>query len=162
MNLKILSLVVILIGLFSLPGFCQTTEKSTHPLLDKYYPSKKKAESENIITNWPKAEAEPVVVAPAKTTQPVAETPTISKVPTAIVPPETKVASDAAPVQVATDSVAVIKPTNPIPAPVVQKKIVAKPQSTPYRDTRLGSSSNLYRTWETNNNGAGSVTTGSK
>jgi len=34
-----------------------------------------------------------------------------------------------------------------------------KPASPPYRDTRLGSSSPLYNTYEKNNNGAGSITT---
>jgi len=37
-----------------------------------------------------------------------------------------------------------------------------QPPPSPYMDTRLGSSTKQYDTWEKNNNGAGSVTTSPK
>jgi hypothetical protein len=45
---------------------------------------------------------------------------------------------------------------------IVPAKAQTQAPSTPYNDTRLGSSSPLYDTWEKNNNGAGSVTTSPK
>ena len=57
---------------------------------------------------------------------------------------------------------AVKKPTTTVQVPV-QKKIQTSPTSTiPYIETRLGSSSKLYDTYEKNNNGEGAVTTSPK
>ena len=49
--------------------------------------------------------------------------------------------------------------TKTSPVPVTPAPVQQTPENTIYRDTRLGSSSPLYNTYEKNNNGAGSVTT---
>jgi hypothetical protein len=186
MQLKITLLTTLFALLFSLQTFSQAAEKSDHPLLDKYYPTPKKDTATVIApATKPVVETKPVVrsqpapvmstepVAPstapvvtsttpvAASTAPVATSPNIPvetkpvvvtsiapaiKADTAVKAPETAAANKIAPV------------TNPAPV----KKAVAQPVTQPYRSTRLGSSSKLYDTWEKNNNGAGSVTTGSK
>lgn len=168
MQNKIIKLLAIFVILFSLHGFSQTTEKSSHPLLDKYYPRK-----QNVDTN--KTAPTQVNPIPETTTQPTVTTQPPATI-TTTVPSETKgpVISTTTPLT-----------TNPIvtptpvatPVPVVEKpdtiaaKIppaqkIIRPQSAPppppYMDTRLGSSSKLYDTWEKNNNGAGAVTTSPK
>ena len=157
-----LALLVIFVILFSLHGFSQTDENSTHPLMDKYYPSKKSADTNTILSSQPKPVPETRAVNEIKAVQVPADTPTINNPVINIVQSETKVMPVGKPVNAVTDSIAINKPNNTIVPEPVRKKTEAKSEGTPYRPTRLGSSSILYRTWETNNDGAGSVTTGSK
>ena len=61
-----------------------------------------------------------------------------------------------------TDTTAINKPTNtPVQLPI-QKKVQNHAAGEPYRETRLGSSSPLYDTYEKNGYGVGSVTTNPK
>jgi hypothetical protein len=157
MQNKMLALLFIFVVFFSLHGFSQTNEKSTHPLMDKYYPPKKSADTNTILPAPPKPAPETHIVTENKPVQLPEDTATIispvTKSETKVMPAENPVAP--------VDSVVISKPTNIISEPA-EKKTEVKSESTPYRPTRLGSSSRLYKTWETNNNGAGSVTTGSK
>ena len=169
---------------FSLPGFSQDTEKSEHPLLDKYYPQaqKPKPDTNKAITNQiqqvyqvkpaPSASnisspaSKPILTAsiiPADTTS---EKPAPS---TKIVPAVTNTSAITAPVaDITTVSGVTTKPAiikqdtitvKPTVQPIVQSQRAPK---QPYMDTRLGSSTPQYDTWEKNNNGAGSVTTSPK
>lgn len=167
MQNKKVQLLILLLTLFALPGFSQTTDTSAHPLLDKYYPQPKSAEPAPVVTA--PANPQPVI-------NPVAETkPQVSPIDTSATIQSTTPLQTAKPVapiaeteviaqktpQVVADTAA-IKSTG-IVAPMPAKKIVqSKPATKPYNPNRLGSSSPLYDTWEKNNNGAGSVTTGSK
>lgn len=155
-----ITLLSIFTVLFSLHGFSQDTEKSEHPLLDKYYPraqvidtnktvgtqitsssQTKPAPAATSINTAPKTLI--VTTTPADTTTRSVETiPTIT----------TKSA--------VTSTTVVNTPTTvtrDVPPPV-QKT----PPSAPYRDTRLGSSTPQYDTWQKNDNGAGAVTTSPK
>ena len=146
--------------LFFLNGFSQTTEKSTHPLMDKYYPPQSKPEPAPVIA--PQANAEPVVHPVAQTKNKTTKIDTSANIKAVNPPvqiPETPVIVETKPVT-AVDSTAINKPQAIVPV-AVQKPVQSKP-ATPYNRNRLGSSSPLYNTWEKNNNGAGSVTTGSK
>jgi hypothetical protein len=60
-----------------------------------------------------------------------------------------------------TTTTSINKPTIVTPN-IPTQKISSQPPPPPYRDTRLGSSTKQYDTWEKNNNGAGSVTTSPK
>lgn len=174
MKSKTRKLVFIFVVLFSLQGFSQTTEKSAHPLLDKYYPRPQAAEPPKVVATDLKPAPEikiPEKVVPEKSTimpsgkpvAPIAETKVV---------PETKPLAAIAdssginkPVQVV--NVAPVEPvispsTQPVVSVAPPKPVVQKAAPTPYNRPRLGSSSPLYDTWEKNNNGAGSVTTGSK
>ena len=160
MQNKIITLAIAFVVLFSLHGFCQTTEKSKHPLLDKYYPQKQEVidTAKTVPAQNPVAETRP---APAITTTPlpaVKTTPVMTSVTTPAmastnIPTITTQATDT--------SNAVSKPTVVIVPPPVQK-VQTSPPSPPYMDTRLGSSTKQYDTWEKNANGAGSVTTSPK
>ena len=173
MQLKIILLTTLFALFFSLQTFSQATEKSDHPLLDKYYPTPKK-DTNTVIApaTKPVVETKPVVrsqASPIVSTAPVA--PSTAPVATSPnIPVETKpvVVTSIAPAikadttvkaaeTTATNKIAPV--TNPTP---VKKAAAAQPVTQPYRSTRLGSSSKLYDTWEKNNNGAGSVTTGGK
>lgn len=167
MQNKIIKLLVIFVVLFSLQGFSQTTEKSSHPLLDKYYPRKQNIDTNKTVPTQVNPIPE-TTTSPAITTQPAAITTTV--------PAETKIPAISTTTPLTTNPIVT---TNPVvtPIPVAEKPdtIAAKipsaqkiiqPQSAPppppYMDTRLGSSSKLYDTWEKNNNGAGTVTTSPK
>jgi hypothetical protein len=160
MQNKIITLAIAFVVLFSLQGFCQTNEKSKHPLLDKYYPQKQEVvdTAKTLPVQNPVAETRP---APAITTTPapaVKTTPVMTSVTTPAmastnIPTITTQATDT--------SNAVSKPTAAIVQSPVQK-VQASPPSPPYMDTRLGSSTKQYDTWEKNANGAGSVTTSPK
>lgn len=151
MQNKIIKLLLTFVVLFSLQGFSQTTKKSNHPLLDKYYPQKQGTDTnKTIITQvnpLPETKPAPIVnTAPAVTITPA--TTTVHAVTTA--PAVTIIHTVNKPVTV----------TTPVP---VQNKVQTQSAPAPlYMDTRLGSSSKLYDTWEKNNNGAGSVTTSPK
>jgi hypothetical protein len=60
------------------------------------------------------------------------------------------------------DTTAINKPSTVVVPPPAQKVYTPPPPSPPLMDTRLGSSTKQYDTWEKNNNGAGSVTTSPK
>ncbi len=140
----------------SLQGFSQTAEKSEHPLLDKYYPQKAPDTTKAVTTQ----------THPAPELRPV--TPAIKPVtPTTIVTEEKPSAQTTpvyspTPASLVADTTAVHKQTqNIVPVPA-QPRLQPKPAATPTRDSRLGSSSPLYDTYEKNSNGAGSVTTNPK
>jgi zinc finger protein 185 len=177
MQNKTLQLFVTFVVLFSLRGLSQTTEKPSHPLLDKYYPQKQSDTSKKVITQTspvsepkpvtepkPVAETKPVTeikpVPDAKPLPPVTGTTGIDKTTGSTLPvSETQPIAGAKSVAAITDTTVISKPINvTVPLPV-QKSVQAKPPAPPYLETRLGSSSPLYDTWEKNNNGAGSVTT---
>ena len=154
--------------LFSLKGFSQTTSKSNHPLLDKYYPQKQTDTVKNIppqINPTPVTENSAAPQTPSLS-PPVAETKTVTGITTAKENNSvsgTTLISNTKPALVATDTIAISKPVNvTITAPVQKKIQPVTPVSPPYNDNRLGSSTPAYDTWEKNNNGAGSVTTSPK
>ena len=135
--------------------------------MDKYYPQPKSAEPAPVV----KAPANPTpVINPVAETKPQAtpiDTSTTTQ-PTTIIQPEKPVAPIAETENIAVKTpdvvadTAAIKNTGTVAPKPVQKTVQSKPATTPYNPNRLGSSSPLYDTWEKNNNGAGSVTTGSK
>ncbi|MGH2649421.1 MAG: hypothetical protein ACRDE8_17705 [Ginsengibacter sp.] len=163
--------------LFSSNVFSQAAEKSNHPLLDKYYPQANK--------DTTKAVPMPGQVTGIKSNTGVTDQSVINKSTNATVK-----ASEIKPLPVVTDTTAndklnnktiplsktnLISEIKPVTAvtdttltksnttlQVTVQKAQARPPSTPYIDTRLGSSTPQYDTWEKNNNGAGSVTTSPK
>ena len=168
MQIKMIKLFVAFAILFSSQGFSQAAEKSAHPLLDKYYPQQQADTTKNVIPQINPApvtenlpQTKPVTgIKTGSANKSISETKLISNTRPALVATDTAVIKE--PVVVATDTTAITKPVVvATPAPV-QKKILPKPASTPYIDTRLGSSTRAYDTWEKNNNGAGSVTTSPK
>lgn len=169
-------MVFIFVVLFCLHGFSQTPQESTHPLLDKYYPRPKVDTPETVIIQRPAPETPvPQKIVPEKTiTNPPPVKPSVAE----------KIVPESKPVAVVSDSAVITKPVEPVvsapttpavstpvapvaatqqvqPVVAAPKPVPSKP-ATPYNRERLGSSSPLYNTWEKNNNGAGSVTTGSK
>ena len=178
MQHKIIKLTLTFVLLFSLRGFSQVTEKSEHPLLDKYYPRNTDTPKTVITQINPEAETKPAP-APTTTTTVVPATPTAPTITTTVVPAEpiapvttepadvpTVISSATAPTETAkpamtTTTTTINKPT--IVAPKIPtQRISSQPPPSPYRDTRLGSSTKQYDTWEKNSNGAGSVTTSPK
>jgi hypothetical protein len=175
MNCKRGKLLFIFVVLFCLHGFSQTPKESTHPLLDKYYPRPEVDTPQTVVIQRPAPETPvPPKMVPQKTiTNPPPVKPSVAE----------KIVPEAKPVAVAADSSVITKPVEPViaapttpsisapVAPVASAQVqpvlstpkpVASKPATPYKRERLGSSSPLYNTWEKNNNGAGSVTTGSK
>jgi hypothetical protein len=192
MRNKLIKLPVILVLLFSLEGFSQTPEESKHPLLDKYYPQLNADTSKAVTTQirpMPGTKSAPPVTtttvpavkpAPPVTTMTVpVETPAPPVTTTIVsaVTSEPAVTSPTVPDLTTTPS-AITTPTvttTPVmtitsainkPTTVTTQAPVEKVQSQPapprYINTRLGSSTKQYDTWEKNNNGAGSVTTSPK
>ena len=160
-------LLVIFVLSFSLQGFSQTAEKSLHPLLDKYYPRPEAIDTNRAVSNQ---------INPVPETKPATSGKTISSLTTApslIAPAETTTPADTTTQSVSTipamattptltSTTSVNKPTTVTAVPV-QKKVQSQPAPTSsYTDTRLGSSTKAYDTWQKNNNGAGSVTTSPK
>lgn len=164
MQNKIIKLLLTSVVLFSLQGFSQTTKKSNHPLLDKYYPQKQNTDTNNTVTAPVKLVPE-TKTAPAVTTTPTVSTATVPAITTTPSQTSTPIVTTVPAVintPAATKTPAVNKPvtvTVTAPVPVQEKVQTQPPPAPPYMDTRLGSSSKLYDTWEKNNNGAGSVTT---
>lgn len=142
--------------LLSLQGFSQADEKSEHPLLDKYYPQKQTpGPAKTITTQTP-------ILPDIKSISETKPAPVPKVMPETPPPAPTKSISGIEPVAAAKDTTAVYTPTNiAVPVPVLNKTQPKHP-STPYIDTRLGSSSPLYDTYEKNTYGAGSVTTNPK
>jgi hypothetical protein len=181
MQHKIITLTLTFVLLFSLQGFSQVTEKSKHPLLDKYYPRNTDTSKAVITQINPEPETKPATVptitttvVPAAPATPVITTTGAPAKPTAPVMPATSEPADVPTVissattptvtakpAMTTTTTTINKPT--IVAPQIPtQKISSQPPPPPYRDTRLGSSTKQYDTWEKNNNGAGSVTTSPK
>lgn len=188
MHSRRISLFFTFVILFSLHGFSQT-DQSAHPLLDKYYPQPKKDTSKAIVKKnqppAPKPEVFPAapvakqspLVSPPVTKPIVAEeikTPAVTNTPT---PTSITSAQNANTTPIATvtslekpqpviksDTSTVVKPspTVMVKAPVKEVLQPRSPAPPPYMDTRLGSSTKQYDTYEKNSNGAGSVTTSPK
>lgn len=188
MKNKMLVLLGIFVVLFSFRTFSQSADTSKSPLLDKYYPQAKQAPvvQAPVTRPVPEIKQSPAVPNPVVTTTPVAvapkpaapssstrvaaavDTTTIVRsesadisLPQASVALPVTVAPEIKPVVAATDSVAAVKPVVSSGKPLVPKVQSSQPTKR-YSPTRLGSSSPLYDTYEKNNNGAGSVTTGAK
>lgn len=165
MQHKIIKLTLTFVLLFSLQGFSQVTEKSEHPLLDKYYPRNTNTPKAATTQINPEPETKP---APVITTTVAPTAPTTPVMPATAEPAEvpTGISSVTTPTETAqptmtTTTTTINKPTMVAPK-IPTQKISSQPPPPPYRDTRLGSSTKQYDTWEKNNNGAGSVTTSPK
>lgn len=167
-------LIFILLLFFCSSAFSQTEPKSLHPKLDKYYPQ---------ADNTPPPQPTPAIIAPPVTkAAPVHEIkPVVTSNSTIEQKPaiqttlpkqdsivestpavESKPLVENEPLKAVADSTNLQKPVNVVVAQPEQKVLPIQPMAKPkaiYMDTRLGSSSPLYDTYETNNNGAGSVTT---
>jgi hypothetical protein len=174
MHNKIKYLFFILLVIFSCSAYSQTEEKSLHPKLDKYYPQKDNtpppAATPEIVTPPVVAEKPVTETKPPVVSQPLQAKPIVSQIPK----PEEKPVAENQPSAISakplvdTQSLAAAKDSNnlnkPVSAVVVQpaqKKTQIQPPAKPtsiYMDTRLGSSSPLYDTYEKNSNGAGSIT----
>jgi hypothetical protein len=180
MQNRIITLLIIFVVLFSIQGFSQTTEKSEHPLLDKYYPQKQHDDTNKTIANQIKPvfqtkppsvtniaglKTKPVVTT---TTIPANTSTTIPGVTTTTVPSVTTTSSVTTTPDVTTIQVSATTPivnkqdTVTVRIPVQEKVQPQRTPTHPYIDTRLGSSTQQYDTWEKNSNGAGSVTTSPK
>ena len=182
MKPKIIKLSIVFALLFSLQGFSQSTDSSKHPLLDKYYPQLKDNDNNPapapqintapVVRTEPVAppvakpvvpQAKPVVVAPVAVPEPAVEA-----APEPVTTRASSITTDAAPEVITTPAAGAVVTTPSItkPAPAATPKpvkpLVSQPTVPAYRDTRLGSSTKQYDTWEKNNNGAGSVTTSVK
>lgn len=174
-------LLLIFAGIFSLHGLSQTDDKSEHPLLDKYYPQKQKTDTPKIIKDQiqqgtPVKTTFPVSNIGAHTSKPVAIIPVIPVDTTTAMPkamPATVHSIKTTPAITSTSNVASVSHLTNTPVVNKQDTVTVKlpvqvkpqPQRTPgqlYIDTRLGSSTPQYDTWQKNNNGAGSVTTSPK
>jgi outer membrane biosynthesis protein TonB len=162
MQNKVLKLLVTFLVLFSLQGFSQTPEKSKHPLLDKYYPKKQSADTNTTVTTQTKPVPEIKPVAETKPMPEVKPIPRANQVSEAKPVPETTTVAEVKPVPAPGDTTVIDKPTNTTAPEPVQKNSQTRPASNLYSDTRLGSSSPLYDTYEKNKNGVGSVTTSPK
>jgi hypothetical protein len=171
MGKKAIKLIGTLILLFSLEGFSQSTEISKHPLLDKYYPQIKDTDTGTAATSQIKQIHEtrpapplPTATLPAATskTVPVATSTTVPAPITTSVPSETTTTVTAVPATTVPSVTTTAMVNNPVPSPAPAAKRKSKPSAPLYMDTRLGSSTKQYDTWEKNNNGAGSVTTSPK
>ncbi len=152
MQNKVLKLFITFAVLFSVKGFSQTTEKSEHPLLDKYYPQAKSVDTNKTVTS--QINTVPLA-SPVSKTKPISQT---------NIAPQANLTSQTIPAPVVSDTTIDIKPVVTVKA--VQATVVPRAQPKPaeplYMDTRLGSSTPQYDTWEKNSNGAGSVTTSPK
>ncbi len=133
--------------LISFSALCQTTENTSHPKLDAFRKLKQNSQAANDsiaaasttaasnLTTSPNPEP----VAPS-TTGKIGTNPNLSPTPVANITPATTTVVTKAPEQSA----------------------VSQPKPHIYMDTRLGSSTKQYDTYEKNNYGAGSVTTSPK
>ncbi len=177
-------LVATCLLLFSLQGFSQTPDKSEHPLLDKYYPQQKKFIDTNKVISAQIKPVTEVKISPAIKTVSAPKLPVINPAvtvaPVVMPAPAEAIATPVVntPVETTTPSVTnlpavtttsaitnapvVNRPVIVIPPNPVQKKVQPQHKDPPYIDTRLGSSSPLYDTYEKNANGTGSVTTSPK
>lgn len=169
---------MILSILISFSAFSQTPEKSLHPKLDKLFPPgytpPANTPNTTAATSIPNSDTvalkKPVntIAVPAKPITPIATPTPVQAAPQPEVTANTtRVNSISQTDTTATKTIAAqatvtsanqpqytsVQPVQPV-APVQS----AKPKPL-YRDTRLGSSSKMYSTYETNDYGAGSITT---
>lgn len=182
MQQKLFLLTGFLLILFSTQSFGQdSATKSAHPKMDKYYPRPQKTQvlNNNAENTTPARPVTPTSPAPVMATAPASNNAVVSPAPTVTPTTPTPVepqieagpAVTSTPVSVEPSSTNV-NPSNSVSAPSTvivtappAPKVAPQPKAPPpppYMDTRLGSSSPQYDTWEKNNNGAGSVTTQSK
>ena len=169
MKNKIVSLTVVYV-LLSFSVFSQTNEKSATPKLDKF--RQLKQNSRDAMAAADTAAAPALTTVSTNNIKPATSvgTPSISAAPVNVqskkptlsanisVPPPVDTAAI-----VENDNSASANTTTPQPPTQPREPVQAQPEKkTIYRDTRLGSSSRLYDTYEKNNNGAGSVTTSPK
>lgn len=149
-----ITLLSIFIVLFSLHGFSQATEKSDHPLLDKYYPRAQVIDTNKTVGTQ---------ISSSTKTKPISATSVNTSPKTLIVtttPADTTTRSVETIPSMTTQSTVTTTTTVNTPATVARDVPVQKaPPVLPYRDTRLGSSTPQYDTWQKNANGAGTVTT---
>jgi hypothetical protein len=163
-----MTLLVIFVLLFSLQGFSQTAEKSLHPLLDKYYPRPEPTDTNRAVSTQIKPVSETKPATAVKTIPGLTTTPSLTATPVETTSPADTTTQSVSTVPgmattpTLTSTTSVNKPTTVTAVPV-QKKVQTQPAPTSsYTDTRLGSSTKSYDTWEKNSNGAGSVTTSPK
>src|SRR4029079_10596746 len=78
MQNKLVKLLIIFILLFSFRGVAQTTEKSKHPLLDKYYPRAENTDTGKAITSQINTISETKPPAGVTTVPPVATVPSVN------------------------------------------------------------------------------------
>lgn len=147
MKNKIILLVISGVVL-SFSSLCQTPEKSLHPKLDALFPHSKNPTATKISDSTATPAANNIT---DNSTLPAKSIPNTTTVPTT---------------NIVTDNT--IKPANAVtyqnqPQSEPQKQTETKPEKKEiYRDTRLGSSTQQYDTYEKNEYGAGSVTTSPK
>lgn len=201
MNFRVRIFFIVFLSLFFSRAFSQATDKSEHPLLDKYYPQPKKDTPKTVLNapvNPPETittaavPAKPVVnTPPAAVVRPITppvvkpivkSSPSVPQLPAATSspvqappPPPTVTPEITTPISTSgtviknapsiTDTTSVIKPSASGARPLAKVQEVVQPHSPAppiYMDTRLGSSTPQYDTYEKNNYGAGSVTTSPK
>jgi len=175
MHYKIKFLFFILLVIFSLPAISQSADSSLHPKLDKYYPQKAitpppppapatvpapVAKVNPVQETKPVTASAPVVQpqAPAPVIPKVVEKPVVENQPTGI---SSTPLIDNQSLNTVSDSNNLNKPVTAVIVKPEPKKPKAQPVAKPttiYMDTRLGSSSPLYNTYETNSDGAGTIT----
>ena len=152
---------------FSSKLFCQTTDPSSHPLLDKYYPQPKRPE----IDTSTRAVNNPIVTQQTGiknsnnlVNKPASKfTPIINPDDTTAAPTTTTTHSITGSPSVTTTSSSTTVTTKP--AVILNNAPGQPPKSydpNSLYDTRLGSSAPQYDTYEKNRNGEGSVTTSPK
>ena len=176
---KLILLFGILFNVVSSESFGQdSTIKSAHPKMDKYYPRPQETREINNDVATPAVPILPAQQRPTTTTQPatnntvVSPSPSLTPTPQATEMPEIEAGPTVTSTPITVQpSDTKLNASNSVTAPpsvtvtAPAPKVVPKPKAPPeppYMDTRLGSSSPQYNTWEKNNNGAGSVTTNSK
>ena len=150
-------LLSIFIVFFSLHGFSQATEKSEHPLLDKYYPRAQVVDTNKTVGTQ---------ITSSSQTKPISAASINTNPKTLIVtttPADTTTRSVETIPSMTKQSKLISTTTVNTPATVAREvPVQTAPPAAPYRDTRLGSSTPQYDTWQKNANGAGSVTTSPK
>ncbi len=148
MKNKIMALMISGI-LISFSALSQTTEKSSHPKLDALFPHAPNTTAANIPDS---TKAPPANIVSNNNTMPS------NNIPGTTTAPPTNIVTDSNIKPVSTITYQE-KPQQQQP----QQRAQARPeQKGLYMETRLGSSTKQYDTYEKNSNGAGSVTTSPK
>lgn len=157
MKAKIFGLFIA--GVFlSFAGFAQETQESLHPKLDKYY------ETNDPPAPVTKPSTTVIPSTTAASSRASANAGTINNV----TAPQSTVKAPVVPVDTTTEQTVVqnepvpepVAVPTPKPSPVQPVAPTARPDpNSLYSESRLGSSTPQYDTYETNSDGAGSVTT---
>ncbi len=168
MKRKFIVVAVIALLAISPRVFSQNTDQSSHPLLDKYYP-----QSHQPANNAPQTKRTTPIPPSTQTQTPVSNAPVSNNAPTLPVnttnPGPEPATTTAAEHSIVTDSTGTTTTTPPAttiltkPAMITKTSPTQPTQTQSYDpnslyDTRLGSSSPLYNTYEKNSNGEGTVT----